>query len=264
MGPCSSVDLIERVRKVRPGTTKQGVYAVLRDLAREEVIVRQNKKVSFNIRWLRAMEEFFLTTERQYFDGKFGRENFLNLKEGERITYSFADPVQTDAFWGHALYMLVEVSPVTGKPVYLYNPHEWFLIARRASEREFMAAIGKKRGFFLTTGGNTPLDRSVAKDFDNQQSQYFMRDKPLFKKQNYYVNIIDDVLIEVWIDRKVAEKIEALYQITSIVNDNAKEELTHIVQSKGRSKLTISKNAKKSARLVKMLKNPFYTPNVVL
>ena len=259
-GPIATTALIVQIKEQRPRTTKQGVYAALRQLRRDEIVVMHAKKASLNIRWLKQIDQFSAIAEQHYVEGNFGRDNFLNLKDGEKIAYFFSSPTETDQFWGHALVILAESSPSNDEPVYLYNPHEWFLIARQESERAFIDIITKKRRFLLTAGAKTPLDRAVANEFDGDMSQYHMLEQPLFSKNNYYFNIVGEFLIEVWIDSNIATRIEEVYRTAEKIDGAVRTKLIEIVRGKGRSRLTISRNAKKAERLKKMLRKNFYTP----
>lgn len=261
-GSVSTLSLIDSVRKIRPKTTKQGFYFALRNLKRGEVVVIHNKRVSFNIRWLKNMDRFFRIAEQHYSEDGLGRDNFLNLRDGEKISYLFASPAETDMFWGHALVLLSETLPDQNEPVYLYNPHEWFLVARRESELECIKLITQKRRFLLTAGGKTPLDHSVSSDFDGDKSQYYMADNSIFPKNNYYLNVIGDFIIEVRIDPSLAQKIEQLYAQAEVDNGVSKEKLKEIVRDKGRSKMTISRDKNKAERLKKVLRKYFYIPNI--
>ena len=257
-GPIESTLLIEQIKKLRPNTTKQGVYAVLRQLRNAEVIVIHNKKVSFNVRWLKQVDQFFAVAAQNYTEGDLARDNFLNLKDGEKISYSFNSPTETDAFWGHALIVLAESNIPVSEPVYLYNPHEWFLIARQESERECIAIITKQRRFLLTAGSRTPLDKAVHKEFDDNMSQYEMLERSLFKKNNYYVNIVGDFLIEARIDLLIASQIDTLYRQTEKLDDGVVIKLKKIVGGKGRSKLSISRNSTKAEKIKKLLRKSFH------
>lgn len=259
-GAVATTSLIEQIRDERPGTTKQGVYAALRQLRREEIVVLHNKKASFNIRWLKQTEQFFATAEQHYVHEDFGRDNFLNLKDGEKISYFYSSAGETDKFWGHALVILGESSVPSSEPAYLYNPHEWFLIARRESERECFDIITKKRRLLVTVGSNTQLDRAVAREFDGDRSQYHMLDAPLFEKNNYYFNIVGDFMIEVWINPTIAVQVDGIYNKSEKLDILTEQELTKVIVSRSRSKLMISRNAKKAERLKKLLRKNFYIP----
>lgn len=260
LGPIDTAVLIAQIREQRPKTTKQGVYAALRHLRQNEIIVMHHKKASFNVRWLKQAEQFLAIAEQHYVAEDLGRDNFLNLKEGENIAYFFSSPTETDKFWGHALILLGESSIPDNEPAYLYNPHEWFLIARQESERECIAIISKRRRFLLTAGEKTSLDHIVANEFDGDRSQYHMLERPLFPKSNYYLNIVGDFLIEVWIDPSIATRIEEIYRGDTKDRNIARDNLIEIVGGKGRSRLRISRNAKKAGRLKRLLSKNFYIP----
>lgn len=259
-GALSAPVLVEKIKTIRPGTTKQGVYAALRNLKKQEIVIENNKQVLLNIRWLKAMEEYFAIAQKAYFEGTLGRGNFFNLGVGEKVEYVFRNPIQADAFWWQVLYLLSEMS-ATKEPVYLYNPHDWFLIARRESERDSITSIVRRgKQYLLTVCGNFPLDVAVADEFDGNRSQYYMMPKALFPKNNYYLNIVDDFLIQVWIDRKLANTIDAHYKNTKTIDGEAKEHLIKLTQQKGRVRLVISRDPKKAQLLKKRLGKHFYIP----
>jgi hypothetical protein len=257
-GPINTLELIKLVREKRPKTTKQGIYLALRNLAKEEIAVLHNKQASLNIRWIKRMRHFFAITEQSYIEDDSGKGNFISLKVGEKVEYSFADSATTDLFWWDALYILSEL--YTGdEPIYIYNPHEWFLIARKESEVEAIKEITKKHRLLLTAGNRTPLDKSVSKYFDGNKGQYYMSEKSLFVKSNYYFNIVGDFIIEVWLDKQIAAKIDEVYS-SKLREDDAKTELIKIINGKGRSKLRISRNAKKAEKLKLLTRKYFYIP----
>lgn len=146
-----------------------------------------------------------------------------------------------------------------GVPWFAYNPHDWFFIARNKTESELRDFINKKGGIYvMTVGGKTALDRHIRREFDGKRAKYHMRDKPMFTKNNYYVNVVGDFIVEVLIDKKIAGRIENLYGKTGFYSDNAKEELQTIINSKGKSRLTISRNKAKAKMLVNKLAKPFH------
>jgi hypothetical protein len=206
------------------------------------------------------MSDYFSLAERSYLQGESGIGHFLNLEDGERIRYDFRDAATTDAFWVHALHILIEAHP---KAIWLgYNPHCWFFIAREESERQLRDFIAKKGGIYaMTVAGRTALDWYIATEFDGKQSKYYMFEKSLFPKRNYYLNVIGEFLVEVWIDPKTAQAIESLYQTTGKYSEEAKAALKTITTTKGRSRLVISRNKKKSLELARKLSKPFYFGN---
>ncbi len=258
LGTIKTTDLIERVNSLRPNTTKQAVYAALRNLRKEEVVIAHGMKTSLNVRWLNSVEKYLKTALQQYNISQTGQGNFYTLKNKERIEYYFNDLLETDAFWWQALYQFIN-SSTSGEPVYIYNPHEWFLIARRESELEVIDTIIKKnKQLLLTVGNNSALDKYIAQDFNGESSQYYMSPQPLFKKNNYYLNVVDDFLIEVWINQDLANAVENIYQRYSGNIDSVTREFKDILTRKSKGRLVISRNIKKAERIKKKLRKHFY------
>ncbi|MFH1426018.1 MAG: hypothetical protein ABIG66_01140 [Candidatus Kerfeldbacteria bacterium] len=258
-GPQSTVGLIAAVQKERRGTTKQGVYRVLRELKKQEAVVIHKKEVSLNIRWLNKLYDFTSLAQHFYYEKSIGTGHFANLQEGEKIKYTFNNLSLTDAFWNHALYILHQIVP-DAEPWYAYDPHVWFYIARLEDETALMKRMSARRQYLITSGHNDPMDKVVSQYIDGTTGQYHMLKKPLFDDESYYFNILGDFLIEVWFDREVAKAITAWYASTKKMTDTAVEDLRKIIQSEGKTKLVISCNKKKADRLKKRISRYFYIP----
>ena len=259
-GPIKATKLIEEIKKERSSITKQGAYAALRSLKKDEIVVIHGGLVSLNSVWVATMAKYFSLAQHYYMRGVTGMDGFLDLKDGEKVQYFFHDPTSTDAFWSHVFNLLVETSP-SNEPIYLYNPHDWFLLARHENEFSLIEHV-KARGksYFMTVGNHDFLDTYIRKYFDGTETQYYATPQKMFKKENYYLNIFSDFLIEVWIDPLVADAINEFYRKTKQFTEKEDRTLKEIVFRKGHSKLVVSRNSKKAERFRKMFTKFFYLP----
>ena len=253
MGPMRTTELKERL----PDITKQAFYATLRALKKEEVVVVHNKIVSLNTVWLSSMGDFFAGAMYAY-AGESAQYDFLGLGEGEKIKYYFTSPVVTDAFWSHCFYALAEKSK-SDEPLFIYNPHEWFFLIRRENERKFIdQAIRNKRRLFVTVLGGTYLDAYIDKEFAGQEYALYDRSpKSLPFETNYYVNIIDDFLIEVWMDKDISRAVDGFYEKTKSFGPKEKEELMRIASGQSRTRFVVSRNKKRADKLKKLFSKNF-------
>ncbi len=257
-GPMPAMALVKKISFLRLRATKQAVYSALRKLKKSEIVVMHGKIVSLNSIWVNKMSVFFAEARYKYSMGTPETESFLALEDGDKITYNFKNPEIADAFWGHAFDILGDVMEKS-EPIYLYNPHEWFLIAREESEMAIFKRItDEKRQILITTPGTSELDKVVKKYFDGTYAQYYLSPVHLFKKSNYYINIFGDYLIEVWIDEKTHEAIEKFYRSYTTLDEESKTALKNIINSQGKNKISISKNKDKSEKLKKILRKEFY------
>lgn len=244
--------------------TAQGMYKALRILRRQGIVLVHKSEVVLNQAWLRQLGKFTALAEHAYKSPVSDSGNFLQLRDGDRITYEFRDPVQVDIFWNHVLYVLFDALPKI-KRWYAYASHCWFLIARRKDElalREYMQSKGVMCLF--TVAHSTPLDRSVKKDFDGVHAQYHMRAEPLFLRranaQGIVLNIFGDYIIEAQYDRVTTQNIEKFYEQNASLNSDNQKQLEEIVSSPSRVKFVITRNATRATKLTKQFEKHFYFP----
>lgn len=257
-GTIPTIKLIESVSIIRLKTTKQGVYRVLRKLKAEEKIVIHGKSISLNLHWIKNMNEFFSLAQFYYSPKVASPDGFLNVREKDKIVYFFKNLNLLDSFWSHAFHMFAEVLDPK-EPILVYNPHEWFAYARQETEQTLIKTMNEKnRQVLITVAHSDPLDKELKKKFGSDLLQYDIADKNIFEKQNYYLNIFGDCLIEVFIDQKIAKQIDDFFKKTKFFDDKAREELLEIISKNGKNKLVISRNKKKTEKYKKILSKNFY------
>jgi hypothetical protein len=257
-GSSGTVELLEKIKNVRPKTTKQGFYQALRKLKKEEVVIVYAKRVSLSHIWINKMADYFRTAESMYASTSSPSDDFLKLADGDKISYTFKNPDLTDQFWGHA-FGILNASTSEREGIYIYNPHEWFFLARRASEQVlFDEVTNSGKELYVLGGTKYPLDKYVSKEFDNKKSFYYMTEEKLFPKKNYYVNILGDFLIEAWLDQKTTQSIDKFYTDTTEWSKDTESKLNEIIKTRGKNKLTISRNKHKADKIKRIFRKYFF------
>jgi hypothetical protein len=221
------------------------VYQALRHLKKEEVIIEIQREVSLSSIWLNRLGDFTQQTLRHYKMNDQPSINFMRLGEGEKISYSFRTFEKTDIFWGHAFQVLADNMP-SSVPMLSYTPHDWFFLARPESEIFLFNKLRERnKRIYLIAGGRTELDLETARFFDNEYSFYYASPKSLFKRENYYLSVFNDYLIEVWFDPGVSRMIDDLYREACGFDATIKSRLLDIITHDGKNKFVISKNTRK-------------------
>lgn len=257
-GTIQTAALLENVILSRSKTTKQGIYRVLRKLKNEEKIVIHGKSVSLNLHWIKKMNDFFSLARFHYASKVTSADNFLNIREKDKIVYFFKNLNLLDSFWSHAFHLFAEASNPM-EPIFVYNPHEWFAYARRETEQGLIKTMNQKiKPVLITVAHGDPLDKQLTGKLRSEYVQYTIANKNIFGKQNYYFNVFGDVLIEVLIDPNISRQIDAFFKKTTVFNDEASNELLEIVSKNGKNKLIISRNKKKAKKYKKILSKDFY------
>jgi hypothetical protein len=253
--PLPTTEIVGRIQKVRPGTPKQSVYLALRKLKKKEVVAVSRKMVSLHQIWISKMRNFFSDASEVFSDSK--EVSLTKLQEKEHISYKFNSLLGLDMFWGHAFALFMN-DMQSGSSIYLYNPHEWFLIVREQSET-LLVKETKRRGisFVLLLAGHTPMDIQARKYFDGTHARCHSLGEDLFEK-NYYVNCFGDFLIEVWLDPAAAKEIESVYANHSAVTSEVRDRLQAIIEKKKYThKMKISRNAAKATKIKNTFKKFF-------
>lgn len=255
-GGMKAIGLVETVKALRPRTTKQGIYKVLRSLKNEEIVVFKKKEVSLSSLWIKKLEHFIETAKASYNHPKDPGSSFLFLKEGEKISYFFKTFEDTDRFWIHAFDLLGDNTDKS-IPVLIYNPHEWFLLARKDSELRLFDHLTKNnRNLQSLVAEKDPLDIYVKRFFNGKTLQYYSLGKYPYPSK-YNVNVFGDFLIEVDLDQAMTNKIDSVYKKYQEFSPSILFELLGIIRTKGRNKLTISRNKKKAEAIRKLFKKYF-------
>lgn len=248
-GPIKSVVLVDRL-VLESKVTIQAVYAAIRKLRQEEVLLVQGKKLALNIVWLQRMGIFFAQAQQVYV-GEGGSEafSFGTLEEGDRVTYKFKNPVLLDQVWGQVFFELVKRVSVD-MPIMIYNPHYWFPIVRQESEAtifNWLQAEGYKA--YFATASTSMLDSKTIKEFLKDMNHSYSLGVQKGYENNFYMNIVGDYLIEVTLDETVSAGINDFFAerescITQDVNM-----LRAIVESGGKNKIVIVRNKTKARRI---------------
>ena len=155
-GPIETLGLISRIKKLVPGTTKQGVYTALRVLNQEEVVVVSGGEVVLNILWLNRLNQYTNTAGANYAGSGQELESFLCLGNGDKAQYYFKSPALLDSFWGHVLLSLMKKEK-NDQFMLAYCPQYWFLFGRRKSELEYLNYFSVYKKIFLAPDKSSPL-----------------------------------------------------------------------------------------------------------
>lgn len=253
-GTRTTLGLLSEINKSLP-LTKQGFYKALKILQREESVVIYKKNVSLDPIWIRNNLKILKIASDNYYETP-ENEGLILLEDGEDATYTFSNIKNLDTFWGHAQSAFMKTTP-PNEPVYSFDPHYWFYLARQERESELLKEmVEQKRQFLMTVGDNSPLDKYIKKSFNNDYLQYNFN--KFFDKNNYYVTIIDNYIIEVSLDSEISNKINQIFQNETTVNEQIKKDLENLLNKKGKNKIKITYNSKKATKLKARFKKDFY------
>lgn len=234
--------------------TRQAFYKTLRKLLKENVLVVYKKQVSISRVWAKNLFKLTRQIEVSYFED-LKTFDFTNLKEGEKIKYTFNTIRNLDNFWGQAQNTLMHYCG-KGEAIYSYDPHYWFYLVRQDIEKELLREISERQiKFLMTVGGNTFLDKFIKKDFNSKYLQYNIT--KIFPEDNFYLTVVGDYVIEVTLDKKVSNGIEEVFTNDKLP-ELACERLALYLDVRSKNKMVIYRNAEKAENYRKKIGKDFY------
>lgn len=227
--------------------TVQAVYKALRYLIKDSVVVKSGRYVEISQEWVNTLSSTFNT-----------QTTLPQLSDGEAAVYNYKSLVNLDAYWKHLMNALDD--KFGNYPVFLYSPyHIWYHISERTqSEADYFSGFEKnKHQAYFVIGNTSPLDQNFKKQFHSDYMQIDTWQKSSLKENNY-LTIIDDYVIDTILDSKLTAAIKTYYAASSKNAEEAKMYLNKVLSSTNKAKIKIERNAKKARILRKKLFKNFY------
>jgi hypothetical protein len=236
-----------------PNSPRQSIYKSITSLKSREVITGDRTGVVLSNAWLDKLQEFISTTRDI-------PDHVLELSQGEYLSYMFPNFDVCDTFFHHHTRLMHKRTPRT-IPLITHNPHHWFLVTRKQQERELWQDLAREGVLCMIS---VPATTRV----DSQIGSYFMSLDPLLKyspataltKNTQYVVVIGDFIYITTIEQWRADAIDAWYQTYTTITPENTQELSEIINKRGRIKVKILRNKKKATEWRKKIGKYFLIP----
>jgi hypothetical protein len=247
-GPLSTIYIVGSIMSAKK-VTKEAVYKALRGLLKKEQIVKSGKQVSLSNQWVIKMANTWKQAEARYI----GKSHIQMLGDKSSVVYTCKTIDQLDSLWNHAI---LDIS-YTLKPkttLLFFSPHYWFPLIRASSEQSLIRTLTSRGHTWLQLNGYTEhLDKNLRKYFPLKEIEYHADN---IKEENY-INIFEDYILEITLDKKASRYIAEWYENNSTCDKENIEALEQVLKIKGVYKLKISKNKNKLTKFRKLFKKYF-------
>lgn len=256
-GPADGVRLLVEVNK-KLAVTKQGLYKALRELLRDEVIIKEKRLFTLNKVWLSRLKDFI----------KYSEQNlgitlpFLETSSSGRKVVTFKNTDSLDMYWGHLFLALSE--QFDDKPFFFFNHNSWFLYDRPHSEMYlYKKSLKMKNKVLITIGNNTPIAKDFKTRFTKSNIQIAAEEKNNVPATDHLC-IVGDYFITTRYNKKTMSEISALFRRSSSFGEQEKAELKKILSSSKRPKMVITKNKSKADTWKRRLAKNFIIKKIEL
>lgn len=236
-------ELLALINEKRPKTTKQAVYTALSALLDDEIVAKVGAKYFLSRVWIHKIEKAL---------GQKGssKDMIFDLKDGESVSYHFPSLLFCDNYWAHIVNILSDY--LEKGALFLWHPHYWFVVGREKIERDILERLSSNGIYsFFTIGGDTLLDKDFREKWRSENVQINIADKRF--PFNYYLQIWNDFIIEIYIDKNLAKEVESFYQSEG-------KSFEDVLKKKTPIRMKISRNKNKAHVLRKKLSKDFFVP----
>ncbi len=251
----SEKDIQDSLLKKGSTPTVQGVYRVLRKLQKEGIVVKHKKYFSIRLAWLLELSRLVEKMESTYL-----KESYLSQflpAPGKQLTWNFTDLFKMNSFWSQLLLALAKKS--TSKIAFNYSPHLWYVPLQEEQEEQFINTyIPELKKSYMVIGSRSEFDKynvNLMNSIDKKEERY-MASSPseyISKNPSEYLDIIDDYILTVKIDKETTRTIEEIFQESSPLFKKKILPIHRIYTKKTKGKIILKNNHQKA----KKYKNKF-------
>ncbi len=224
--------------------TLRAVYKAVNKLVGAGVLLKVGKQVMVDQEWARRATETLGSASGPF------------LSIGERAAYTFTSVEHLDSFWKTTVLPLERAAGV--RESFFYNPHNFwaYLPDRKESEDAYYQHFREHRYGFFTIGGESVADKGFKKAYQTEHLQIDLRTISSFRRTDH-VTVLDSFIITVRLGKKVAERIDTLYDSAESPEDILLN-ILRICKKPGKIRFLLENNPTKAAKLRKILAKNFY------
>ena len=252
-GSMSKQDLLDRVCK-KKGVTIQGVYKEIRKLVANGTLLLHKQALSLNLLYISKQYNRWSSVLNNYEGGLNLKNHFLDLQEGESLTYRFKTLNDLDAYWVHAAIILdkqIRHSSAT----YSVIPHDWFLYGRK--ETDIFWTNSQKAKMRLIITHPTLIDREVSKVRRRAGYTTALGVNPFKQDEATYYTLINGYIFKIKLKAKTMQQIKVFMNTYDRIDNIDAEELRKLIFNSGESVMKIIKDEKKFNKLISKCKKYF-------
>lgn len=248
--------LLSEIQQSRESTTKQAMYYALGYLLNAEVVVKVGTGYSIGNIWKLKIQNNLIKDSSDL-------QSVLGLNDGESISLKFPSLMTADFYWAHLFTELTDWIP-ENVPIFIWNPHEWYVIGREEVEREVLKnfTVKNKKAYF-SISGKTALDKDFRKVYTSDNLSINTGVPEIFPN-HVYLNVFNDVLIEVFLSKELVREVDRFYETHQValgqLTPEDKNEFIKIISKKYPVRIKVSKNKKKTDEIRKKLAKDFIIP----
>jgi len=253
--PLRIIDLMNHIRKrYGKGVTFQAVRKAVLQLAEEGILTQKDSKFLIKKEWVLQSKKVLDELREELTKEKVTPRGMDSIK-GEISVFTFDSLNEMMRFWQNLIEnWFANFKKGNYKVNYYQSAHAWEGLLHPDTEMNVMNKL-KEKGIksHIVTIGNTPLDKQIAKFYSKIGIKVHIVPSTSTFEKAYYVGTYGDMVIQTQYPDEIVKKLDNFFKKNKSLKDLDMVELSNIVNSKTKTKLTVIKNLSMAKQINKSI-----------
>ena len=217
----------------------QNLYRTVGQMVENQMLVREDGKLSLNFVWITHQMKFTETIRHTYLTSLTTLD--LPEKEGDRREFSADSLMGLDPTWNDLLTRIAASS--TDEGFYEYISHPYYYLGKRETETRFYQGMAERNIPCFTLHGNDSfLDRYGNKLVTLEGVRSITASDTGFPAEGYVLSIYGGLIVECIFPPVIARHFAVFFQTVGSIEQFDAELFSSIFRMRARCKLTVRKS----------------------
>lgn len=239
--PLSLIQLKNQIKNVfNENVSFQSVRKAVLQLEKEEVLIKEGKKFSFNKDWILSFMKFGNILQKHYFSAN--KKN-SKIQIGSEVTeYSLNSLIDLDFIWNNLIKKALSENK-SPKIITFKAVHFWFLIATLVQETELIKElISKKIKLYYICYGSTPLDKWTVNMYKQIGIHCIQKRKPEEFDEGLHIGTYGNYIIQSKHPKLISKQFQKFFTKNKRPQDASLTKITELATKRASFKLQSIKN----------------------
>lgn len=233
-------ELHTRVTKVIP-ISLPNFYKVISRLITNQILIKENGKISIHKRWIMGMWELVERLKESYQNSD--ESTILNLNDWQFLEYFWGSILEIDWLWWN-LMIALNKHYWRETETFVYQAHPYYMLWTRETEIDFFEQESTLSKIHFLTWNTSFLDMHWIGFYEKIGIDSHATENVSFPREWYCVTVIWDYIFEFIYPTHISEYFKLLFETTSSIKSYNPELFRKIFEIRTRCKLTVRKNKK--------------------
>jgi len=246
-------DLQTRLSRKFPSSLA-AIYKAIGKLERSGIVLKNRARYSLNISWVLELSALAENTQQNYLDVP--EIQSILPAQGQTRSWSIQQLPHLSVFWGQL------ISHMAGKSqsqiLFDWVPYPWFCLIDADIEERFLRGIDSlSNEVYRIVGGDSYLYKLWGKHWKKLPGQTSFAPGPFHQKRQENILVSDNYVLTVRLDARSTARLDDLYSRIQGPNDILIANITQVLLTPVKAKVTLEHKPQKALRLTKQFRRYF-------